>query len=248
MHIILLLVFVASPALPVQTNDQAAAKALIDKVVQAMGGDAKLAKLHAATWKAKGTFHGGAQEHPLTGENSAQLPGRFRFVMELEDNGKLVPVVVVMNQERGWIKINDQTNDQPRDFHRSLLDCCYAFGLALMPQRLKDAAFQLSPAGEIKVNDRPAVGVRVSRKGWPDVNLYFDKVTSLPVKAETRIRNPDANREVTAELAFSAYKPFEGIPSFTKMTWHWDRQLLLDRELSEVKRLEKLDESLFAKP
>jgi len=153
-----------------------------------------------------------------------------------------------MNQERGWIQANGRTGDLPRDFHRSLMDCCYAFGLALMPQRLKDADFQLSPAGELKINDRPAVGVRVSRKGWPDVNVYFDKASHLPVKAETRIKDPDTQREVTAELAFSDYKAFNGIPSFTKMTWQWDGKILLDRELSEVKRLEKLDPSHFARP
>ena len=82
--------------------------------------------------------------------------------------------------------MNAQTTDLPLDFHRSLMDYCYAFGLALMPQRLRDADFQLSPAGEVKVNDRPALGLRVSRKGWPDVNVYFDKESGLVVKAATR--------------------------------------------------------------
>src|SRR5262249_26531949 len=159
--------------------------------------------LQAATWKAKGTLHRGGQATALTNENAAQLPDRFRFVMDLEANGNTVQLVLVLNQERGWIQANSRTNDLPRDFHRSLSDCCYAFGLALMPQRLKDADFQLSPAGEVQVNDRPAVGVRVSRKGWPDVNVYFDKASSLPVKAETRIKEPDTQREVTAELSFS---------------------------------------------
>jgi hypothetical protein len=111
------------------------------------------------------------------------IPDRFRFVMDLEANGNTIPVVLVMNRERGWIQANGQTSDMPRDFHRSLVDCCYAFGLALMPPRLQDAEFQLSPAGEIKVHDRPAVGVRVSHKGGPNVNLYFDKASSLPVKS-----------------------------------------------------------------
>jgi hypothetical protein len=168
--------------------------------------------------------------------------------MDLRADGNTIAMVLVMNQERGWIQANGRTSDLPRDFHRSLIDCCYAFGLALMPQGLKDADFQLSPAGEIQVNDRPALGVRVGRKDWPDVNIYFDKASSLPVKAETRIKKPDTQREVTAELTFGDYKAFDGIPSFTKMTWRWDGRIVLDRELSEVKRLEKLDESTFARP
>jgi hypothetical protein len=78
--------------------------------------------------------------------------------------------------------------------------------------------------------------------------VYFDKASRLPVKAETRIKDPDTQREVTAELAFSDYKAFNGIPSFTRMTWRWDGKMVLDRELSEVKRLEKLDPSHFARP
>jgi hypothetical protein len=235
-------------ALPVHADDAAAARTVIDKAVQAMGGQARLAKLRAATWKAHGTIHRGDQATALTNENAAQLPDKFRFVMDLEASGNTVQMVLVMNQDRGWIQANGRTSDLPQDFHRSLMDCCYAFGLALMPQYLKEVDFQLSPLGELNINDRPAVGVCASRKGWSDVNVYFDKATSLPVKAETRIKEPDTQREVTAELAFSDYKAFDGIPSFTKMTWRWDGKLVLDRELSDVKRMEKLDPGDFARP
>jgi hypothetical protein len=215
MHPLLGVVLTVGLTAPARADEQASARALIDQAVQAMGGEAKLGDLRAVTWKAKGTFQSGGQEAALANENSAQLPDRFRFVMELEANGNTVPLLIVMNRERGWIQANGQTSDLPGDFHRSLADCCYAFGLALMPQRLKDKEFRLSPLGEIKINDRPAAGVRVSRAGRPDVNLYFDKSTHLPVKAETRVTEPDTKQEVAAELSFGEYREFDGIPAFT---------------------------------
>jgi hypothetical protein len=62
MHLLLEIACTFPLALLVRADDQSAAEALIDKAVQAMGGETKLAKLRAATWKAKGTFHSGAKQ------------------------------------------------------------------------------------------------------------------------------------------------------------------------------------------
>ena len=46
--------------------------------------------------------------------------------------------------------------------------------------------FQLSPLPETKVQDQPAVGVKVSRKDHADVNLYFDKSSRAAPEAGTQ--------------------------------------------------------------
>src|SRR2546430_9564395 len=50
----------------------------------------------------------------------------------------------------------------------------YTFHLATLAP-LKDKAFKLAPLGEVKVNDQPAVGIRVSCEGRPDASLYLDR-------------------------------------------------------------------------
>ena len=44
---------------------------------------------------------------------------------------------------------------------------------------LTDKTYPLTGAGEAKVNDRPAVGVKVTARGHRDVTLYFDKESGL---------------------------------------------------------------------
>ena len=47
--------------------------------------------------------------------------------------------------------------------------------------------YALSSLGELKVNGRPAVGIKAKKKGAADLDLWFDKKTRLPVKAEMRV-------------------------------------------------------------
>jgi len=67
-------------------------------------------------------------------------------------------------------------------------------GWVAMLAPLKDKAYTLAPIGEVKVEDRPALGLRVSRKGNRDINLYFDKKTYLRVKTNTASRTRTAAR------------------------------------------------------
>src|SRR5438445_204089 len=53
---------------------------------------------------------------------------------------------------------------------------------------LKDKAFKLSPGGELKAGDRAAVCLLVSREGYRDALLCFDKETGLLVKSEMPIK------------------------------------------------------------
>jgi hypothetical protein len=38
--------------------------------------------------------------------------------------------------------------------------------------------------GDVKVGDKPALGIGVSHKNHKDVSLFFDKETGLPAKSE----------------------------------------------------------------
>jgi len=69
---------------------------------------------------------------------------------------------------------------------------------------------QLSALGEIKVEGKPAVGVRVASKGHKDVNLYFDKQNGLLVKIEHRTVDFQSGQEVNEERVLTEYKDVDG--------------------------------------
>jgi hypothetical protein len=112
---------------------------------------------------------------------------------------------------------------------------------------LKDKAFTLAPLGEVNIDKRPALGVRVSSKGHRDVSLYFDKRTALLAKTEARVKDDDG-QEVTEETYSSDYQEVQGTKQAMKFTIKRDGKPYLEGEVTEYKLSESLDESMFAKP
>src|ERR1700687_4627321 len=95
--------FVTSAA---RADDQVDGKALVDKAIKAMGGEAKLAKYKAMNTKGKGTIFTPG-EVVFTEESWWQPPGQYRFDMELDLAGTKVRQVFVFDGEKGWIKLGD---------------------------------------------------------------------------------------------------------------------------------------------
>src|SRR5207248_11447730 len=89
---------------------------------------------------------------------------------------------------------------------------------------LKDKAFTLTTIGEVEVEKRPALGVKVSSKGHRDVDLYFDKESGLLVKTETRLKD-EGGQEVMAETFLRDYKDVEGTKHAMKFAVHRDGKL-----------------------
>ena len=119
-------------------------------------------------------------------------------------------------------------------------------------QALKDRGFEFSLVGNVTVDEKEAVGVKVSCKGRPDVNLFFDKRTGLAIKSERRARDPGTNEEYTAESVYRDHKAFQGVMWPTSRLDRRDGMDLEENsgrfELSEFQALDKLDESSLARP
>jgi hypothetical protein len=229
-------------------DDQADGKALVDKAIKAMGGEAKLAKYKAMNTKGKGTILTPG-EVAFTEESWWQPPGQYRFEMELDLAGTKVRQVFVFDGEKGWIKLGDKTEEMSKDMHAAFTDYFRALRLGFNLTELKGDGVKLSPLGEIKIGDREALGVQVVRKGQRDVNLYFDKETGLPAKSEITAKEVfGGDQEVAHEFFFSDFKEYEGIKVHTKVRWVKDGKKYLERELTDIKGEEKLEEGLFGKP
>ena len=112
----------------------------------------------------------------------------------------------------------------------------------------QDKALQLSPLGEVNFEGRPTLGIRVSSKGHRDVNVYFDKENGLLIKLESRAVDLGSGQEVSQEKVFSDYKVIDGIMRPRKVVIFQDGKKLLDVQVIELKFLDRLDDSVFAKP
>src|SRR5262249_33300961 len=183
-----------------QAEDQAA-RAVVDQALKAAGGADKAAKLQAVTWKAKGTLDVG-QPIELSGTSSVQGADKLRGDLAAQVQGMTRQALLVFNGDQGWVQANNETRELPKEVRDIITTDFRAIRLVQTLPALRGKDYQLSHLGELKIDNRDAVGVRVAQKDRPDVSLYFDKESSLPVKIEVRVAEMPGT-EVTHEFLLS---------------------------------------------
>ena len=239
--------FLFAVGAPARADDAADARALVEKAVKAHGGQETLDKLPASVTKFKGTFHGMGEGIPMTGELSAQGPDKQRVDLEIEAGGQKFPVLIVLAGDKGWTKIAKDTTEMDKDQVAESKEQAFAAWVATLAP-LKDKQFTLATTGEVKVDGKPALGVKVSSKGHRDIDLYFDKGTGLLVKTETRVKDETSGQEVSEEGFYLDYKEVQGTKHAMKFSVKRNGKLFMEGESSEVTLSEKLDATTFAKP
>jgi hypothetical protein len=225
---------------------QEGALAVIDKAINAHGGAEKLAKIKALQLKTKGTLDilGGLQFQQAS---SVDMAGKIKDVMEMEVMGQQVTVKTVYDGKQGWINVNGQTMDMDEKLLGMLKEVTHLTSIGRLTP-LKDKKFELSVVGEMKVNNSPAIGIKVSSAGHKDVNLYFDKKTGLLAKTELRNLDYMTMQEVAEERIVLDYQDVDGQKAPKRMLINRDGKKFMEAEITDVKYLTEIDASEFAKP
>jgi hypothetical protein len=228
-----------------RAEEKTDSKAVIAKAIKAVGGEEKVAKQKAETFKGKGKFYGMGDGIDYTGEWSVQQPDKMRVEIKAGD----FTFVRVINGDKAWAKFGDNTQEADKDAVKEAKENMYAERVATLIPLVKDKGFEFAALGEVKVGDKPAVGVRVSQKGHRDVNLFFDKDSGLLVKSETVVKDEmDGGKEKTQETLFSDYKEFGGVKHPTNLTINRDGNKYVTLEISEMEPKDKIDDKVFEKP
>jgi hypothetical protein len=225
-----------------RSDDESDARAIVTKAIKATGGEAAIAKHKSATFKEKGLYFGmGGDGLPYTASYAVELPSKFRMDVE----GLFLMIV---NGDKGWTKMGDQTKEMTKEelaAQQMTLKAEWMGGL--LP--LQDKAFTLATLPEIKIDDKAAVGVKATRKDYPDLKLYFDKNTNLLVRLEFRTKDAQENfKDVTMEANYSNFKEFDGMKIPTKMVIKKDGKRFVEADVLEYKAVEKIDPKMFDRP
>jgi outer membrane lipoprotein-sorting protein len=225
-------------------------KAILVKSIEAHGGAKNLDKYTAATSKFKGTIELMGASRAITGETSFQKPDKFKNVMNIDFNGKGIDVISVYNGKKMWVwnsvvaKTTELDDEKLLKGVREQLQTEGASGLA----EFIKAPYELSAIGEVKVKGKDAVGIRVSKKGQPDISLFIDKKSHLIVKTEMRTYDAESKQEVTQEKFIIGYQEKNGMKVPQRVEILKDGKAFMDIEILESQPFEKLDASVFAKP
>lgn len=234
-------------------RDDAEARAIIDRAIKAHGGADKLSQFKAvsAKWigkhKVENMFYWDAVRVV-----TYEMPDKIRLDFEVENpKGGKFAFSRVVHGKKGWQGSVRGTRDLKEAEVAQISDELYAHWLASVAP-LKDKGFEFSLVGNVSVDDKDAVGVRVSCQGRPDVNLFFDSKTGLVIKSERRAKDPGTNQEYTAESIYREHKAFQGVMWPTNRLDRRDGMDLEENsgrfELSEFQAHDKLEEKSLARP
>jgi hypothetical protein len=230
-----------SPA-PSRAADVPDAKAIIEKSIKAVGGEAKLAKHSSMTWNETGKYYGMGDGLDFEGKYTLQWPDRFR--MEIPG-----VFTIVYAKDKGWVhSANSGTRElnaeELAEQGKSQRASWITFRLPISDKNLKWMAI-----GESKIDDRAVLGVTVSQPGQRDVTLFFDKETGMLAKSEYIVKSREhGNMEVKQEVIYCEFKEIDGLKTPTRYSIKRDGKLFVEAERRDIKFPEKLDEAVFGKP
>jgi len=232
-----------------RADDKTDTRAVINKAIQARGGEDKLSKIKLVNFKGKGKFYGMGDAIDYTGEWNIQPPDKFRVQINFEVNAMKITFLIVMDGKKGWRKINDDTMEMNEDEVAEIKEDLHAARVEALVPLIKDKGFELSPLGEAKVDDHADVGVRVAHKGHRDINLFFDKKTGLVLKSERTVKDHMmGGKERMQETLHSDYKDIGGVQHPMKVVIKRDGEKYVESEITDFEPKDQTDDSVFVKP
>lgn len=224
------------------------AMAVIDKAIKAHGGEEALGKIKAYSWEAKAKMFFGGNESAAKLKQTVRGLDHFKQEFEGDFGGNAVSGVSVLAKDKAWINFNGMGGPMDETQTANAIRGAYINGIAVTILPLKGKEFKTTLAGEEKVGDKPAIGVKATGPDGKDVTLYFDKESGLLVKLVAEGMAGFGGDEFKQEVLLSDYKEAGGIKKAMKSKVLRNGEAFIDQEMTEFKVLDKVDDSTFAEP
>jgi hypothetical protein len=223
--------------------DDLDAKSILDKATKALGGEEKLAKVAAYSWKSDGTVNFNGNENEFHSQVTVKGLDHFRREFGNDNfNG-----VVVLAGDKGWRKVGDNFTELEGDALANEKRGVYLQVIPITFMPLKEKGFKYETGGEEKVGDKPAVILKITGPDGKDFTLCLDKESGLPVKQVARVLGFQG-QEYTAETTFADYKDFDGLKKATTIEVKRDGETFQKMKITEFKILDKVEPETFAEP
>ncbi len=227
--------------------DEAQVNQVLDKAIKALGGEEKLSKGEAATWKSKVKLTIDGNQNEKSTEGTVQGLDHFHSIFEGEFNGNKVKGTSVLNGEKGWRKFGDQSMDMDADAIKNEKRNVYLMTVSSRIVPLKSKAFKVESAPDEAVNGKPAAVLKVTGPDGKDFTLYFDKESGLPVRMVAKVIGWNGE-EYVQDSTYSDYKDFGGYKRAAKTSIKRDGETFVESEITDFKVLDKVPADAFAEP
>jgi hypothetical protein len=225
-------------------------RAIIERAIEAHGGEERLARNRADRVRVRGSLFLPTARVPFVAETMVQLPKHFKTIVELTTAAGRKHTFVYLIQGD---KITFTDDGVPREIDAAALaevrSKMYLDQAVRLVPLLRGRNYQLAPTEEVRVNERPAVGVCVTVRGVPQVELrlYFDKTLGLLVKTE-HLLTDGAGKKVREEQYYGDFKDESGYKRPFRVIAYRDGKKVMEADVADVKSYERIDESEFTRP
>jgi hypothetical protein len=227
--------------------DDADVKAILDKAIKALGGEAKLGKVDTYLHKAKGTITVAGNDNEFTSEATIQGLDHYRGEFDGDFGGNKVHGTTILNGDKGWRKFGDNSMEFDANAVAVEKRNLYLQVVAVTIVPLKGKGFKVESAADEKAGDKTLAVVKVTGPDGKDFTLAFDKDSGLPARMLARVTG-FGGQEFVQETTYADYKDFGGIKKAAKVELKRDGETFLKQEVVEFKVLEKVDPKTFAEP
>jgi hypothetical protein len=223
-------------------------KQVIEKAIQARGGEALLKKLQMVSYTGNGLSAPQNQVAHFKFRTTSDLPERIRDESDYEGGIKFVQV---LNRDKGWNSIKNDKSLEVKDMDavnlRYVRELLYVNQLlTLVP--LREARFTLEPLPERRLEGVIVQGFVIKCKDKPDVTLFVEKENGLPLMVKVRASDPNTYVEKEQETYFMKYTNMHGIQFPKRWVVYNDGNKSMELNFEDFKLLDKVDDILFAKP
>lgn len=226
------------------------AEAVVKKAIEAHGGADALNKFLGLKATIKGELVLMGADIPFTGKSVSMAPDRHRLDMEAEIMGNKLVVRQVIKGDAATNKVTFGGMAVPAPDAKDELLFQAALQEAERYTPLLDGKkFEIAAAPDEEVDGAKASVVTVKVKALnKEAKFYFDQKTGLHVKTASKGKAANDSGELVEmlkESVNSEFKKVNGIQTATKTVLNHDGKKFMTATMSDVERVEKIDDKEF---
>ena len=224
----------AAKSAETKSSDAPTAEHLLDKYVQAAGGEAAIDKVHSRVMKGTIDFSGMSLPIDIYAKDPLK---RISFTHMAEGEN-----VTAFDGREGWLGMSGHPL---REMHGSDLDGAGIDADLHLATHFKQIFSETRTEATEKIGDHEAYVVAGQREGKPPIRLYFDKESGLLVRL---VRfGETALGWLPTQINYADYRDVDGV----KVPYRWTLSRPNGRftiQVNELKQNVPVDDGKFAKP
>jgi hypothetical protein len=231
----------AAPAIPIDQQNAAKARALIDQAIEALGGNAYL---NIEDMTQQGRSYGFHHGEPSGAGGLFWRFYRFPDKERIELTKKRDVAYVYRGDEGFEITYKGVRSDDPKTVADFIRRRKYSLEWVLR-KWLHEPGMALFYDGASVAAEKDTQQVTLVNARNQSVTLYLDTTTHLPVKKTFSWRDPTDRERNLEEDVYDNYKPVEGVMTPFSVTHFYNGDMASQRFLNSIRYNTGLNDSLF---